>query len=268
MVYNCCKVVLGILLGLLLTVTPTQALASDPEVEIKVSAWIVGAPSNLILTYISDNEVRIEWIKGVGAVNTMVRVKFGSPPQDRNDGYLVYYGENSTCFDRTIDLTMAQIPIYRAWSQREDGNWENIGTTGEANFMSQSFLFIGLIVLALGVTAASFWRRSIVLSMGAALSWTALGLLLLNSSTILGPYTLGDDWVQVLSLLLFSMAAGCLLYYISGIGKTKITMADSKGRSWEMWGKLPKEVVSSRSQAVRERHKERLRAVRERRRLR
>lgn len=132
--------------------------------------------------------------------------------------------------------------------------------------MSASALFISLIVLALGLTATSFWRRGIVLSMGAGLSWLTLGILLISAPGILGDYNLGDDWVLILTFLLFSMAAGCLLWFITGIGKTRVTMTDASGRSWGMWQKPPGKEVLSRSRIVKEERKDRLRAIRGRRR--
>jgi len=122
-------------------------------------------------------------------------------------------------------------------------------------------LFAILTVLALCLTAISLWKRSIVLSMGAATSWTVLGLLFLTNPGILGSHTLSDGWMQLLGMLLVLMAVGCLLWYISGIGKTHITMTNSRGQSWTMWSKPPTGPVKSRSVQVRESHRARLQGI-------
>ena len=257
-------VVLLVIVSFLLI--PTTVLAgTSEEVTVTATGYICDAPGGLTLTYVSDYEIGVSWFKGAGAVSTLVRVAYGRFPEDRSDGIQLYYGEGTNTTHWLENIGLVGTMYYRAWSQNAAGWWEEVGAEGEASFMSQSFMFIGLIVLALGTTATSFWKRNIVLSMGAALSWTSLGILLITSSTLLGPYSLGDGWVQVLSLLLFSMAAGCLLYFISGIGKTRITMTDASGKSWGMWGKPPSGEIGTRSQLVRANHKKRLSAARDRR---
>ena len=119
-----------------------------------------------------------------------------------------------------------------------------------------------LLAVTLVVTLISLWKRSIVFSMSAALGWVALGIVLLTIPNLLGPYTLIDDpWFQVIAYLFFLMAAGCLLWYIGGIGKTKITMKDARGNTYQMWGKPDKGPTMSRSQKVKEAHRERLRKI-------
>lgn len=280
---------LVVLLVLVLYLVPAGVVLADSSADITVTAsgWVWGAPFGLTIRYISDFEVELEWEKPAPytpeppgtvttVVNTLVRIKWSEAPGTRDDGYLVYYGDNSTYLDTTIDLTSAQLPYYRLWAETVfydvsgdiiSNEWEEIGTTGGANFMSISFLFIGLILLTLGVTATSFWRRSIVLTMGASLGWLSLGMLFVTNSVILGQFSLSEVWMQTLAFLLFSMVFGCLLWYIAGIGKTSITITDGK-RTWAMWERPPKEAVKSRATLVKERHRERLKATREHRRLR
>jgi len=241
-----------------------QVLANDSS-EVQVYATPACGILNLTAVYVNDRRIDLSWEVSAGIANTMVRVDFGSFPTDRNDGYEVYYGPDLSCSDTTIDLASFETPFYRAWGQLGSGSWVESNNWLEVLFMSSSWLFISLIVLALGATGLSFWRRSIVLSMGAAMGWTTLGLLLLTTTVILGQYLISEGWVRVLAFLFFSMAVGCLLWFVSGIGKTKITMTNIKGQSWQMWGKPPKQGVIPRSKQVKERHKERLAAIRGRR---
>lgn len=123
-------------------------------------------------------------------------------------------------------------------------------------------LLIGLVLLMLGLTALSIWRRGIVFSMAAAVGWTAVGVLMLtDTDLILEVATLDEGWAQILAFLPFLMAFGSMTWYIGGIGRTKITMTDSRGKSWEMWGKQPKEEGVSRSLAAKIRHRERLKGA-------
>lgn len=153
---------------------PLKVHAANPQVHITVSAWVVGSPSGLTLTYVSDNQIDISWTKGVGAVNTMVRVKYDSVPMDRSDGYQVYYGVGDNVTDSNVDLTSPRVPYYKAWSQNALGAWELLGTSAGASFMSLSYMWLGLIILALAASAGAFiWRRTL-LCIIAAFVWLAL----------------------------------------------------------------------------------------------
>lgn len=263
MVHSYRRLVIGLLLALLLLMLlPGSVLAEDPTVTITITAWVFGYPGGFTVTYVNDNYVDLTWTNPPDSVNTTVRAAFGHVPEDITDGYQVYLGVGENCSDTALTLASPEIVYYRAWTETEEGWGELFASADTGELMSASFLFIGLIVLALGVTGLSFARRSIVLSMGAAVGWLVLGTLLVTTPTILGPYDLTDGWVQVLVFLPFMMSVGCLLWFVSGIGKTKVTMTDTTGRTWGMWERPPVEKVSSRSQQVREKHKSRLRSIR------
>ncbi|MCJ7805208.1 hypothetical protein MUP46_01010 [Patescibacteria group bacterium] len=154
---------------------PFPALASTTaDVVITVTGIVVASPGNFTLTYVSDYELGISWTKPAGAVNTMVRVKYGSLPIDRTDGYQVYYGTDSSFTDSNADLTSPRVAYYRAWSQRADGIWEAIGASKEAKFMSLSYLWIGLVAIALAISALTFIYRRAVLSVLSAGAWMVL----------------------------------------------------------------------------------------------
>lgn len=155
-------------------IVPLKVHAANPQVHITVSAFVVGSPSGLTLTYVSDNQIDISWTKGIGAVNTMVRVKYDSVPTSRTDGYQVYYGVGDNVTDSNVDLTSPRVPYYKAWSQNALGAWELLGVSAGANFMSLSYLWIGLIIMALAFSAGTFiWRRA-MLSYLSAFIWLVL----------------------------------------------------------------------------------------------
>ena len=119
-----------------------------------------------------------------------------------------------------------------------------------------------LAFLAVMITALSLWRRSIIFSIAAGANWLALGVLVGITPAILGAYTLADDWLLVLVILFFAMSAGCLLYYIGGIGKVKLMKKNKSGEMWEVFTKPPMEEVETRSRRVKSKRKEKLRSLR------
>lgn len=175
MVHYYSKLVLGVLIGLILLLVPMgSAEASVPQVSITVSAWIVGSPSGLILTYISDFEVGIEWTKGVGANNTMVRGAVGRLPESITDGYLVYYGNGTSVSDTGVSLDETAAAVYyRAWSQNEAGGWEVIGISDSIEGVGMTL--IAVIGLAVCMTGMGFWQRKTWLFILAGLAWFGLG---------------------------------------------------------------------------------------------
>jgi hypothetical protein len=63
----------------------------------------------------SDTQIDLTWVKGDGAIRTMVRCSTSGYPVDRNDGDLIYY-DTGTSFSN-IGLTPDTIYYYRAWSE-------------------------------------------------------------------------------------------------------------------------------------------------------
>lgn len=199
-------------------------------------------------------------------VNTMIRGAVGRYPENITDGYLIYYGPGENCSDTGVSLDeTASYVYYRAWSELGAGVWSPLYSEGNIGGFGMVGIFLAIVVL--GLTALSFFKRAILLSLGASIGWLALGVLLITAPDVTHLGTLDETWVQVLAILFFVMATGCLLWYIAGIGKTRITITDTAGRSWSMWGAPPKEATPNRSQLVKERHRARLRAAREHRRI-
>lgn len=149
---------------------PIKVHAVNPVVHITVSAYIVAAPSGLIITYISDYEIHIEWTKGADADKTMLRGAIGRMPTSRADGYEVYYGTGEEATD-WVNIGAAAPIYYKAFSQKADGFWEPVGVSGEANFMSMSYMWIGLIILSLGLSVICLTLRRSLFGTLAAFAW-------------------------------------------------------------------------------------------------
>lgn len=245
-------VIFVLVISLLLFTSILVKADTSADVTISATGILVGSPGAFTVYYISDFEVGMSWIKPVGGNNTMIRVKYGSTPVDRNDGYLVYYGNLEVANDPNIDLTSGQLPTYRAWSQRVDGVWENMGATGEANFMSQSFMFIGLIIMAGFLTFLARYTGQLLMRIAAALIWLVLGIwLLVGNITNLG---IASPWTQVLAFVFIIMVLVPLTWQMGT--ETRVEVGT---KSWTEWGKRPLGIQESRSTRVRRERREKIR---------
>lgn len=149
-----------------------SSVNADTSAEVTVTAvgYICEAPGGFTLTYVNDHEVGISWTKGEGAANTLIRAKYGSYPEDADDGYLVYYGDGESCSDTAVSLDETATAVhYRAWSEDEhgavtaewaEGTMEGIGMT-----------LIGFVILALGLTVMAFLFKRIPLFFLSGLGW-------------------------------------------------------------------------------------------------
>jgi len=222
-----------------------------------ITSLIPNAPTDFTITQISHNSINITWTKGIGANTTLIRGSaYGYP--DISGGYVAYNDTGTWVVVEDLNLS-SEVYSYRAWSWNDYGYSDDYA---EAQIGGAVMLSLFLGGLALGVSGLFLWKRNIVFAMGAALSWLAIGLLLLLNPEILGLPSISTYWTQMLAYLFFMMAAGCLLWYISGIGKVKLTQTDPKsGVSWTAYGRTPKPTTSSRSSTVKARRREALRAV-------
>lgn len=157
--------------GLLVPV-PVSAweTTGSANITITVVGWIADTPGLFTVTYISDTELELSWIKGYGADNTMIRAAYGRMPTDRDDGYLVYYGDGTTVSDTAIDLDEMALPVYyRAWSQSVGGAWEEVGAS---SFMEgPGMKLVALVILCLGMLAFAWHMRKVSLLFVSLMCW-------------------------------------------------------------------------------------------------
>lgn len=150
------------LLVIVLLLSPSSSVLADSSDDVTVTAtgYICEAPGGLTLTYVSDYEVGISWIRGADAENTMIRAAVGRMPESRADGYLVYYGDGTTTSDWKDNLDVIDTKIhYRAWSERADGLWEEQGVS-DWLAGGGGMTTIAIIILVLGLTALAFFLKS------------------------------------------------------------------------------------------------------------
>jgi len=229
---------------------------SSADVTVTASGWVAGAPGEFTLWYISDYEVEITWTKGEDAANTMVRAAFGRLPEDRSDGYQVYYGDGASCTDTALSLATPEIVYYRAWSQRADGVWSELFASATTEgFMSASFLFIGLIGLAGMLTYFAWQRRHVLICMAASVSWLALGMWLFFGDVT--NLELTETWAQLIGWVFIMMTFACLLFLMD----VEIQY-EARGKRWTEYGAKPREKPPSSYQEYAERLRRRLRGGR------
>jgi hypothetical protein len=171
----------AVIVALVLSILPFVLLsgvalaATSAEVVVTATGYICEAPGGFTITYISDYELGLSWVKGEDAVNTMVRVKDGSMPTSRTDGNLIYYGDGTNASDTGVNFEEGTATrYYKAWSQNANGVWEESGST---NFMENPYMMlIGLIVLALGLAVSGYMLKRSFLAYGAAGAWLLLAV--------------------------------------------------------------------------------------------
>lgn len=162
---------------------PIMARA-DTSADITVTAvgYVCEAPGGFTLTYISDYEVGIDWIKGVDADKTMIRAAIGRYPTDITDGWLVYYGDGTSCSDTGVNLDETASPTYyRAWSQSIGGAWNEF-SYAEDNIEGIGVQLLAFVILAVGLTISGYALRNIALSYGAGGAWVVMAFYAMGQS--------------------------------------------------------------------------------------
>jgi len=187
---------------------------------------------NFTVTYISDSETELSWTKDAGFETVMVRATFSRAPVDREDGLEIYNGNGTSATHWTTNTGTSGTIYYRAWSQDAYGVWSDLYASGEANFMSTSFLFLGIIMLAAFLTWFCHRRPDVLITLAASAVWLALFLWLFFSSS--PPVGFGETWMTVL------MWVFVLLIFLPMLLAMNVAITnEAKGQKWTKYGKPP-----------------------------
>ena len=219
-------------LGLILATVPVLA-GTSAEVTVTATGYICEAPGGLTLTYVSDYEVGISWTKGEDAVNTMIRAKYGSVPESRTDGYLVYYGAGTSASDTGVSIDETVAPIYyRAWSESTGGAWEEEGISNF--FEGGGMLFIGMLIFA-GILSWLGIRSSFVLlRLMGGFGWLAVFVYWISSPP--AAITQGSSTHVAVAVVLIGMTVAIPLI---GLGREVTAQKDYRsGLSTETSGRF------------------------------
>ena len=132
--------------------------------------------------------------------------------------------------------------------------------------LDANFLFLTLGLPAIGLTLINILYHFILWGVGSALVWLALGFLFLVGA--LSTMAMGTAWGNVFGFVCVVMAIGNFAWYISKIGKTKVSHTDKTGKMWSLWEKPPGskkltlvEQEKQRSQNVREKRRQEIRSA-------
>ena len=204
------------------------AFADSPSDTVLITAtgWIAGAPEGLVLTYVSNNELQIDWTKGVDADKTMIRAKYGSYPEDRDDGYLVYYDTGNSTSDTSVDFDQNPANIYyRAWSQNANGVWVDDYAENNIGGFVVTLLAFGMI--ALGLTYVSTRRPEMLLRLATSFLWLGMAFWLVLGDTVLDT-TESWTWIIVGALVLMTFVP--LVFQMNTEVRT-----EKRGQMWSNW---------------------------------
>lgn len=209
---------LGLLTFALISLWP-QTVSADTSVDVTITATgiVVEAPGGLILTYVTDYQVDVDWTKSAGAEMTMVRAAVGRPPADRTQGYLIYYGNGTAASDTGVSLDETGAAIfYRAWSETLVGEWspgyaensiQGVGMT----LIAEQLVSLVQFLLVAAIVAWAVLKRDPVLYIIAGLT------VLLYSYGLIEPDVAGNPLVRAAPVM------GIGLYMIIKAGLSAAT---------------------------------------------
>lgn len=184
-------VLICVIVGILFIFSTASALPGGQSANVFISVtpeYGPGVPSNFTATFITRQQVYLNWEKGANTTQTLIRAKFYEYPKNKDDGYLVYYGTGESANDTALDLDITFGPIfYRAWSEHEVEGWsvnyaeastENPELEGivdkltDFNFWVSNLyiVFQGLLLIVplLLLSGLAFWKPNPLLFMLAA----------------------------------------------------------------------------------------------------
>jgi hypothetical protein len=138
-----------------------------------------GPPQDFTATLVSDYQVNLSWVLGVNAASTIIRAKVGEGPTSITDGYEVYNGSGLAVTDWKILNTVDEPIVYRAWSRNAVGDsttYAEASVSGGGVGMAQALLLIPIVLIALGLTVAGYFRkdRGWPMVLVAAIAWICL----------------------------------------------------------------------------------------------
>jgi len=166
----------------------------------------LGAPTDFALTYVTDTQVDITWVKDGGATNTLVRAKVGEYPISVTDGYEVYFGAGTSTSDTGLNLDETAAPVYyRAWS--EDGGGGYSSNYAEDLIEGAGMRLIALIALPIGLMIMGYVFKRQGLSFGAVGGWILLAVYAYGLSATQWDVYYGIFWLGIAMTIVSAVEA-------------------------------------------------------------
>lgn len=202
------------------SVTPVMADTTQ-DVTVYATPLLSSGITGFTITYISDTQLDLDWGFSGNATGIMIRAKYGAYPADipsanttPSDGYLVYSGNGTSVSDTSMDFNQnLGILYYAAWAQKADGTWFTSPSKGWKE--SKEMILIAIILLCAVVTYFSLRSSTILLGLGASLTWILL--LVYTRSNPIGGVATGsftDEltvyicWIFAIVVLIMSIVRG------------------------------------------------------------
>lgn len=167
----------GFVVGFILLLTLATPVLADVVTVTLYATPISYGLTDFTITYVSDTELDFSWGYSANVTKAMIRGKYGKYPSDipdihtePSDGYLVYYGTETTANDTSMDFDQNPGAIYyKAWGQMDDGTWR---TTAKSGWKESAVMTLIAVLLFCGVMSFIALRSSFFgLKLVAGISW-------------------------------------------------------------------------------------------------
>jgi hypothetical protein len=225
---------LCIVLCQLLMVIPVEA-ATTQDVTITAYGVVWGTPSGLVITYISDLQLDLDWVVGLNSDSTMIRADYGHYPTDITDGYFVYQGAGNHAADTFVDFDEVEGIYYRAWSGKL-GVWSPLYTS---NFFEDNVVLIGnmlfllgFLILPIGLTIVAFKSKIAWIMFPVVILWLVLAL---KCDEL---YTVAWDVYYIIRMMAVGMAiiSGFMVFAVVSLKKKPDDILGSDSDDLDIWG--------------------------------
>lgn len=187
-----------------LTFSPLEGI---PQPPINITAQLDG------------NNIVLNWELGYLATGVKIVKGINHCPASPSDGEIVYEGTGLTYTELESDVSTFCYAFFgtSAWGDSIDYTDISIGGSG--------MVFIGMLAFGAILTALSWRRRNIALSMAASLVWLAMAFWFILGDS--APFAITDSWGIIITAVLIIMAFIPLLTFMDNP-----VVRNAGGRSW------------------------------------
>ncbi len=163
--------ILAVMVVLILNLSLPITTSAAHSVDVTITAFPGGLwpPTGFVVTWVSDTDVKLDWVPPIEAVATHIRMKVGEAPTSPTDGYPVYTGAGTTTNDLSSNLDeMAGTVYYSAWSvggddsfsvEHAEGSVEGAGMLA----IAATLAFFGILAAVALLNALAFQQNNIFL---------------------------------------------------------------------------------------------------------
>jgi hypothetical protein len=159
-----------------LTIVCLLMMALLPSVVVAAPSFGVGitatgndpgglpGPPTLTATLVSNTQVDLTWVAGIGATGTVVRARYGTAPTAPTEGYAVYTGVGLAATDWIPNIEFSDNVLwYSAWSYNGIGysvtyDTASVGGTDMADAITM-IAVCGFFLVGVAINIGGWWAR-------------------------------------------------------------------------------------------------------------